>query len=103
MITDMPLAAFDLETTGVDVTRDRIVTATIITIDGSQVHTDEWLLDPGIDIPDGAAKIRLRAVPEGGRANAALADFLKENLGARGAEVIAGASSTRKVVRIRKA
>lgn len=57
MITDMPLAAFDLETTGVDVTRDRIVTATIITIDGSQVHTDEWLLDPGIDIPEQAAKV----------------------------------------------
>ncbi len=49
---------------------------------------------------DGAVKIRLHAVPEGGRANAALADFLKENLGARGAEVIAGASSSRKVVRV---
>lgn len=57
MIANMPLAAFDLETTGVDVTSDRIVTATIITIDGAQVHADEWLLDPGIDIPEGAAKV----------------------------------------------
>lgn len=57
MITEKPLAAFDLETTGVDVTRDRIVTATIITIDRAQVHADEWMLDPGVDIPDGAAKV----------------------------------------------
>ena len=56
-LSEMPLAAFDIESTGVEVTRDRIVTATIITIDGAQVHADEWLLDPGIDIPDGAAKI----------------------------------------------
>lgn len=57
MIADMPLAAFDLETTGTDVTHDRIVTATIITIDGAKVNADEWLLNPGIDIPEGAAKI----------------------------------------------
>lgn len=51
---------------------------------------------------DGAVKIRLKARPEGGRANAALADFLKENLGAVSAEIIAGAGSTRKVVRVRR-
>ena len=51
---------------------------------------------------DGAAKIRLKARPEGGRANAALAEFLQENLDAAGVEIIAGAGSTRKVVRIRR-
>lgn len=56
-LSEMPLAAFDIESTGVEVTRDRIVTASIVTIDGAKVNTDEWLLDPGIDIPDGAAKI----------------------------------------------
>lgn len=56
-IVAAPLAALDLETSGVSVTSDRIVTASIVVIDGAAVHTDEWLLDPGIEIPDGAAKI----------------------------------------------
>ncbi len=56
-LADLPLAALDLETSGVRVHQDRIVTASIVVIDGAAVHTDEWLLDPGIEIPDGAAKI----------------------------------------------
>lgn len=56
-LTDLPLAAFDLETTGVDVTADRIVTASICVIDGAQVHTDEWLLNPEIEIPTGASDV----------------------------------------------
>lgn len=52
------LAAFDLETTGVDVEQDRIVTAAVIGVGGDQpVRTCEWLADPGIDIPAEAAKI----------------------------------------------
>ena len=57
VLADLPLAALDLETSGVSVTSDRIVTASICVIDGPQVHTDEYLLDPGIEIPDGAANI----------------------------------------------
>lgn len=53
----MPLAAMDTETTGVSVFTDRIVTATVLTIDGADVHADEWLLDPEIEIPEGAAKV----------------------------------------------
>lgn len=48
-----PLAAFDIETTGLDVTTDRIITAALWRIDpgnGSKVPT-AWLLDPGTDIP----------------------------------------------------
>ena len=56
-LSHLPLAALDTETTGVDVHADRIVTASICVIDGVNVHTDEWLLDPGIDIPDGAAQV----------------------------------------------
>lgn len=53
-----PLALFDLETTGVDPHRDRIVTAAIIhVIPGQKPITHEWLLDPGIPIPDGAAAV----------------------------------------------
>lgn len=57
MIADMPLAAFDLETTGVDVRRDRIVTASAIVIGPDGAQPDEWLLNPEIDIPEGAAKV----------------------------------------------
>lgn len=52
---------------------------------------------------DGAAKIRIKARAEGGRANAALADFLKKDLDVVSVEIIAGAGNSRKVVRVRKA
>ncbi|AWN03667.1 exonuclease [Gordonia phage Jace] len=58
----MPLAAFDLETTGPDPLNDRIVTAhlTRIVTDEHGVTTTNgrnWLLDPGIDIPAGATEV----------------------------------------------
>lgn len=53
----MPLAAFDIESTSADPTSARIVSASVCVIDGAQVHTDEWLLDPGIEIPEAAANI----------------------------------------------
>lgn len=46
-LADMPLAAFDIESTGPDPTVDRIVTASIVKIVGSETSTHEWLLDPG--------------------------------------------------------
>ena len=50
-------ATFDLETTGVDVTTARIVTASLILLDpqGNVVRRGEWLADPGVEIPAGAA------------------------------------------------
>lgn len=54
---DMPLAAFDLETTSADPTTCRIVTAAAVTIDGDTSTVREWLLDPGIEIPDEAAAV----------------------------------------------
>lgn len=56
-LADAPLAAFDLETSGVDVRRDRIVTASVVVIGPDGPHPEEWLLDPGIDIPDEAARV----------------------------------------------
>lgn len=51
-------AAFDLETTGVDVENDRIVTAAVHGLGGGIVpQPDEWLADPGIEIPAGATKV----------------------------------------------
>lgn len=56
MITNK-LAAFDIESTSVDVTTARIVTASLILIDGSKVTTREWLLNPEIEIPQSAIDI----------------------------------------------
>lgn len=53
------VGVFDLETTGVDVVHDRIVTAHVglLDADGAAVHARSWLADPGVEIPDGAAAI----------------------------------------------
>lgn len=66
MTTATPLPAwltrvgvFDLETTGVDVTADRIVTAHVGVLDrhGREIAARDWLADPGIPISDGAAAV----------------------------------------------
>jgi DNA polymerase-3 subunit epsilon len=52
------LLAFDLETTAPDPDVARIVTATLIELDGRATPvTHEWLADPGVPIPAGASAI----------------------------------------------
>lgn len=53
------IGVFDLETTGVDVAEDRIVTAYVGLLDGTGavVHEEHWLADPGIEIPEGATAV----------------------------------------------
>ena len=53
------VAVFDLETTGVDVASDRVVTAHVGVLDvkGQQIAARSWLADPGIPIPDGATAV----------------------------------------------
>jgi DNA polymerase-3 subunit epsilon len=52
------LAAFDCETTGVDVEQDRIITSALVEVDGGQrVVTRAWMCNPGIPIPRAATKI----------------------------------------------
>lgn len=53
------IGVFDLETTGVDVATDRIVTAHVGLLDatGTVLNARDWLADPGVEIPDGAAAI----------------------------------------------
>lgn len=53
------LTVFDLETTGVDVETSRIVTAHVgvLNASGDVEHRDDWLVDPGIDIPDSATAV----------------------------------------------
>lgn len=53
-----PLCAFDLETTGVDVESDRIVTAAVLGLGGGgSSDSHEWLADPGIEIPAEATAV----------------------------------------------
>jgi DNA polymerase-3 subunit epsilon len=54
------LAVFDLETTGLDLREARIVTACAVEIDqdGQIVGPNqEWLADPGIEIPEAASNV----------------------------------------------
>lgn len=53
-----PLFGFDVESTGVNVESDRIVTASIVDIQpGEPTRTRNWIINPGIDIPEGATKV----------------------------------------------
>ena len=52
------LAAFDVETTGVNPESDRIVTAAVSVVGGGlEAEHFSWLVDPGIDIPAGATSV----------------------------------------------
>ncbi|MBI5160036.1 MAG: NUDIX domain-containing protein [Micrococcales bacterium] len=53
------LAVVDLETTGVDVATSRIVSAHVGLLDagGRVLERHDWLADPGVEIPDGAAAV----------------------------------------------
>lgn len=52
------MAAFDLETTGTDPEEDRIVTASVALVGaGMEPEASDWLVDPGIEIPEGATRI----------------------------------------------
>lgn len=52
-------AVFDVESTGVDVFNDRIVQLVIATADanGNLLEKHEWLINPGVEVPEEAAKV----------------------------------------------
>ncbi|MFJ5231567.1 3'-5' exonuclease [Kitasatospora sp. NPDC088391] len=54
-----PLASFDTETTGVDVERDRIVSASLVvqSAPGGAVAVRDWLANPGVPIPEPARAV----------------------------------------------
>jgi DNA polymerase-3 subunit epsilon len=53
-----PYLSFDTETTGVNVEKDRIVTAAIVDIrPGQTPRTRTWLINPGVDIPAEATAV----------------------------------------------
>ncbi|KAA9135102.1 3'-5' exonuclease [Microbacterium caowuchunii] len=53
------IGVFDLETTGIDVRTDRIVTAHVGLLDreGNVLESRAWMADPGIEIPAGATAV----------------------------------------------
>ncbi|MFD0313774.1 3'-5' exonuclease [Streptomyces flavalbus] len=54
-----PLAAFDTETTGVDVEGDRIVSAAVVVQDatGGRPRVRRWLVNPGVPVPAEATAV----------------------------------------------
>jgi DNA polymerase-3 subunit epsilon len=75
------LAGFDLETTGIDVETDRIVTACVVEVVGGEAPiTVNWMADPGIEIPEGAEKVHgistERARAEGQQAEEVVAEVI---------------------------
>ncbi|MFI1017064.1 exonuclease domain-containing protein [Streptomyces sp. NPDC020965] len=55
---DGPLAAFDTKTTGVDVERDRVVSASVVVQDaaGGPPRITRWLVGPGVPVPAAAVE-----------------------------------------------
>lgn len=57
-----PMCGFDVETTGIDVEADRIVSACFVNITPAErppwgVDAASWIINPGVPIPDEAARI----------------------------------------------
>lgn len=55
--TEGPWVGFDTETTGVDVTQDRVVQAAVVRRTRGLTECRTWLIDPGVEIPAGAAAV----------------------------------------------
>ncbi len=81
---DGPLVAVDLETTDVDPHKDRMVTATVVTITPSRpgsrpdVQVRTWLADPGVDIPAAATAIHGITTEKARREGRPTADVISE-------------------------
>lgn len=58
MWTENPILGFDTETTGVDPTESRLVTASIVIVEAADTVTKHyWLADPGVEIPLAAQNV----------------------------------------------
>lgn len=77
------LGVFDLETTGIDVSTSRIVSANVSIIgpDGGILESREWLADPGVEIPIQASNVHgittERARSEGRPAGEVIAEVIE--------------------------
>jgi DNA polymerase-3 subunit epsilon len=86
------IGVFDLETTGVDVAADRIVTAQVglLAASGRVIRARDWLADPGIEIPEGASAIHGISTAHARTHGRAAADVVREVVAAVGALLDAG-------------
>jgi len=85
------LAGFDLETTGVDIEADRIVTACVVQCGGGHdTQSFNWLADPGVEIPKAASDIH-KVTTERARAEGRpAAEVVEQVVAALAESVVAG-------------
>jgi DNA polymerase-3 subunit epsilon len=85
------LAAFDLETTGIDVEHDRVVTAAVSVV-GAGLPTDSraWLVDPRVEIPAGASAVHGITTAQARAEGVAPAGAIEEITAALAAQQLAG-------------
>jgi DNA polymerase III subunit epsilon len=77
------LAAFDVETTGIDPQQDRIVTAAVSFVgDARPPERHAWLVDPGIEIPAGATAVHGITTERARAEGRVAAEALEEIVGA---------------------
>lgn len=74
------LVCFDVESSGVSVEDDRIIQAFVgkMGLDGEWIEKAEWLIDPGVEIPEGASNVHgytTERIREVGRKDADAAIF----------------------------
>lgn len=87
---DGPMLGFDTETTGVDVTTDRIVTAALVHRENTTTTVRSWLIDPGVEIPEAAAAIHGVTTEHARAHGVAPAGALEEIAGAVAAALLRG-------------
>ncbi|MFN3865956.1 MAG: exonuclease domain-containing protein [Demequina sp.] len=87
---DATMVGFDTETTGISTERDRIVTAAIITRTGSETSTRDWLIDPGVEIPERATEVHGITTERARAEGVQPADALEEIAGALAEALVAG-------------
>lgn len=85
------LAAFDIESTGINPQSDRIVTATVSVVGASRpTVSTSWLADPGIEIPSGASNVHGVTTEVAQRDGRPAHEVVREIVETLGAEVAQG-------------
>lgn len=85
------LAAFDIETTGIDVEHDRVVTAAVSVVGaGAPTASHSWLVDPGVEIPAEASVVHGISTERARRDGRDPAEAVDEITAALAAQQLAG-------------
>ncbi|MES9522402.1 3'-5' exonuclease [Streptomyces capoamus] len=85
------LCGFDTETTGINVERDRIVSACVVQLGGGQpTLAANWLANPGVEIPEAAAKVHGITTEKARAEGRPAAEVVEEIVAALTATVTAG-------------